>query len=75
MPSNQVTVSARVSKNLKEELERKGVKVSDAIRRGLERELKELRIKELESSLKKIDFSKVSEGQIIRDIRKMREER
>ncbi len=37
MRRNQVTVSAKVPKLLKEELERKGVKLSDAIRRGLEK--------------------------------------
>jgi len=70
-----VTVSAKVPKLLKEELERKGVKLSDAIRRGLEKELKELKMAELETLLKRVDLSRVSEEQIVRDIRETREER
>jgi len=75
MRRNQVTVSAKVPKLLKEELERKGVKLSDAIRRGLEKELKELKMAELETMLKSVDLSRVSEEQIVRDIRETREER
>jgi len=75
MRRNQVTVSAKVPKLLKEELERKGVKLSDAIRRGLEKELKELKMAELETLLKRVDLSRVSEDQIVRDIRETREER
>ena len=75
MRRNQVTVSAKVPKLLKEELERKGVKLSDAIRRGLEKELKELKMAELETLLKSVDLSRVSEDQIVRDIRETREER
>ena len=75
MRRNQVTVSAKVPKLLKEELERKGVKLSDAIRRGLEKELKELKMAELETLLNRVDLSRVSEEQIVRDIRETREER
>jgi len=75
MKSKQVTVSAKIPKELKEELERKGVKMSEAIRKGLERELKEAKTRELESMLRGIDFSKVSEEQIVRDIRETRQER
>ncbi len=75
MPDKQVTVSAKVPRTLKQELERKGVKLSDAIRRGLEKELKELKMAELGSLLEKVDLSKVSEEQIVRDIRETREER
>ena len=75
MRRNQVTVSAKVPKLLKEELEKKGVKLSDAIRRGLEKELKELKMAELETLLKRVDLSRVSEEQIVRDIRETREER
>ena len=74
MKSKQVTVSAKIPKQLKEELERKGVKMSEAIRKGLERELKEAKTKELESMLRDIDFSKLSEEQIVGDIRETRQE-
>jgi len=74
MKSKQVTVSAKIPKQLKEELERKGIKMSEAIRKGLEKELKEAKTRELESMLRGIDFSKVSEEQIVRDIRETRQE-
>ncbi len=75
MKGKQVTVSAKVPRELKDKLESKGVKLSDAIRRGLETELKELKVRELESMLEKVDLSKVSEKQIVREIRETREER
>jgi hypothetical protein len=75
MKSKQVTVSAKIPMRLKEELESKGIKMSDAIRRGLEKELREARIGGLESELKRIDFSKVTKEQLVRDIRETREER
>lgn len=75
MTGNQVTVSAKIPRRLKEELAKKGVKMSEAIRRGLERELKEAKTREIESMLRKVDFTKVSEEQIVRDIRETREER
>lgn len=74
MKGKQTTVSAKIPRQLKEELERKGVNMSEAIRKGLERELKEMKTKELESLLQGIDFSKVSEERIVRDIRETREE-
>ena len=70
-----MTVSAKIPKKLKDELERKGVRMSDAIRRGLEKELKEAKIRQLQSMLKEIDFSRVDEAQIVRDVRETREGR
>ena len=75
MTGQRVTISAKVPRRLKEELEKKGVKLSEAIRRGLEAELKELKMKELKSLLQKVDLSRVSERRLVRDIRKTREER
>lgn len=49
--------------------------MSDAIRKGLEMELRELKIRELESKLRSVDLSKVSEERIVRDVRETREER
>ena len=74
MTGQRVTISAKVPRRLKEELEKKGVKLSEAIRRGLEAELKELKMKELKSMLQKVDLSRVSERRLVRDIRKTREE-
>ena len=75
MPRKQATVSAKVPRELKDELERRGAKLSDAIRKGLEMELTELKVRELEATLREIDFSKVSEELIVRDVRETREER
>jgi len=75
MTGKQITVSAKIPKKLKDELESKGIKMSEAIRRGLEKELRDAKLRELESMLMKIDFSKVSDEQIVRDIRETREER
>lgn len=74
MARKQATVSAKVPRELKEELERRGAKLSDAIRRGLEMELKERRLQDLESRLREVDLSKVSEERIVRDVRESREE-
>jgi hypothetical protein len=75
MARKQATVSAKVPRELKDELERRGAKLSEAIRKGLEMELKELRVRELEAALKRVDLSKVDEETIVRDIRETREER
>jgi len=74
MPGERAVVSAKVPKALKQELERRGVKLSSAIRRGLERELKDLKVREMEALLEKVDLSGVSEREMVRDIRKTREE-
>lgn len=74
MTRKQATVSAKVPKELKEELEKRGAKLSDAIRKGLEMELKELKVQELESMLHEVDLSKISEERIVRDVRETREE-
>lgn len=74
MTRKQATVSAKVPKELKEELEKRGAKLSDAIRKGLEMELKELKVRELESMLHEVDLSKISEERIVRDVRETREE-
>jgi hypothetical protein len=65
MENGKVTVSAKVPRKLKEELEKRGVKMSVAIRRGLERELGELKIKELGLQLLKVDLYKISEDEVV----------
>ena len=68
-------MSAKIPKKLKIELDKRGVNLSQAIRRGLENELKDKKVKEIESLLRKVDLSEVSERDIVRDIRATREER
>jgi hypothetical protein len=67
-----VTISAKIPQKLKDELKRQHIKTSDAIRKGLEKELKNAKIRELQSMLKEIDFSKVSDEPIVRDARETR---
>jgi len=66
-------VSAKVPKKLKQELEKLGVNMSDAIRSGLEGVLRERKIEHLESLLREVDLSKLSDEQIVRDVRKARD--
>ena len=67
-------VSAKVSKKLKDELEKSGVNVSDAIRKGLENALREKKIEHLQQLLKGVDLSNLTNEQIVKDIRRGREE-
>jgi len=72
MPPSSI-VTAKVPKRLKAELERSGVNVSDAIRKGLEYMLREKKVEELEKLLEGIDLSGLSNEQIVSDIRRGRE--
>lgn len=74
MNGKLITVSAKVSKKVKDELEKLGVNISDAIRSGLERELKERKLRELQLVLERVDLSKVSEEEIVQVISETREE-
>jgi post-segregation antitoxin (ccd killing protein) len=73
--SQNSVVSAKIPKKMKQELEKSGINVSQAIRKGLETALKEKKIEHLEELLKGADFSKLTKEQIVRDIRQGREER
>ena len=68
-------VSAKVSKKLKDELEKSGVNVSEAIRKGLENALREKKIEQLQQLLKGVDLSSLTNEQIVKDIRRSREQR
>ena len=75
--SKYVTVSTKVRRELKEEAERLGIKISEVLRRALEeevrkRKLEELRnrLNELDNVLNKIDINRIVE--IIREDRKSR---
>ena len=70
-----VVVSAKVSKRLKDQLDRSGVNISEAIRNGLENALKQKKVEDLEEMLKHVDLDKLTDEQIVRDIRSGRERR
>ncbi len=66
-------VSAKVPRKLKRELEKSGVNVSEAIRSGLENALREKKVEHLQQLLKGVDLSKLTNEQIVRDIRRGRD--
>lgn len=68
-------VSAKVPRKLKQELEKAGINMSEAIRNGMENALKEKKVERLEELLQRVDFSKLTDQQIVRDIRSGRERR
>lgn len=70
---HDTVVSAKIPKKLKQELERSGINMSEAIRNGLESALKESKIDHLERLLREVDLSGLSDQQIVRDIRTGRE--
>ena len=66
-------VSAKVSRKLKRELEESGVNVSEAIRSGLENALLKKKVEHLQQLLKGVDLTKLTNEQIVKDIRRGRE--
>jgi len=68
-------VSAKVPKKLKQEFEKLGMNMSEAIRSGLEEVLREKKIEQLEELLRGVNLGKLSDDQIVRDIRKGREQK
>jgi len=66
-------VSAKVSRKFKRELEKSGINVSEAIRSGLENALREKKVEHLQELLKEVDLSKLTDEQIVKDIRRGRE--
>ena len=66
-------VSAKVSRKFKRELEKSGINVSEAIRSGLENALREKKVEHLHELLKEVDLSKLTDEQIVEDIRRGRE--
>ncbi|MGI0091778.1 MAG: hypothetical protein ACREBS_08715 [Nitrososphaerales archaeon] len=62
-------------KRLKQELEKSGVNMSDAIRGGLKNAMKEKKIEQPERLLQGVDLSRLTDEQIVRDIRNGREKK
>jgi len=69
-----VVVSARVPKELKEELKRYGVNISEVIRRALEEELQRIKEERAKEALKRAAeiLKKIPEDEIVRFIREDR---
>ena len=78
MAGQTTVISVRVPTRLKEELEKRGVNVAEAVRRALQEELERLEWEELAQELEKIREElgdKVTTEQVVRIIREARDER
>ena len=71
------TVSTKVRKELKEEAEKLGIKISEVLRRALEEEVRKRRLEELEKKLNKLSgaLEKIDIDRIVSSIREERESR
>ncbi|RLE56504.1 MAG: hypothetical protein DRJ32_07830 [Thermoprotei archaeon] len=72
-----VTVSTKVRRELKEEAERLGIKVSEVLRRALEEEVRRRKLEELRKKLDELDdvLEKIDINRIVEAIREDREAR
>ena len=74
---NSVTISVRIPRELKEKIDRYGVRVSEVVRKALE---EEVRRREFEEAVKAAEelgelFSKIPDGEIVRVIKEYRRTR
>ena len=72
-----VTVSTKVRRELKEEAERLGVKISEVLRRALEEEVRRRKLEELEEKLGEVDeaLDRIDIDRVVKSIREDREGR
>lgn len=75
--SKYITVSTKVRKELKEEAEKLGIKISEVLRYALEEEVRKEKLKRLERKLSDISnvLDKINMDNIVRGIREDRENR
>ena len=75
--ADYVTVSTKVRRELKEEAERLGVKISEVLRRALEEEVKRRKLEELEEKLGEVSeaLEKIDIDRVVKSIREDREGR
>lgn len=72
-----VTVSTKVRRELKEEADRLGVRISEVLRRALEEEVRRRKLEELEKRLEKLGgtLDRIDIDRMVRIIREDRETR
>ncbi len=72
-----ITVSTKVRKELKEEAERLGTRISEVLRRALEEEVRKRKLEELEKELKESSgiLEEIDVDRIVQAIREDREGR
>jgi len=75
--NNYITVSTKVRRELKEEAERLGVKISEVLRRALEEEVRKRKFEELEKELSEVGeaLDRIDTDRIVKSIREDREGR
>lgn len=75
--SRYVTVSAKVPRELREEAERLGIRISEFLRKALEEEVKKKKIEVLKEELNTISaiLNKIDVNRIVKHIREDRETR
>jgi len=75
--SRYVTVSAKVPRELREEAERLGIRISEFLRKALEEEVKKKKIEVLKEELNTISaiLDKIDVNKIVKHIREDREAR
>jgi len=72
-----ITVSTKVRRELKEEAERLGVKISEVLRRALEEEVRRRKLEELEEKLSEVGetLDRIDIDRVVKSIREDREGR
>ena len=72
---NYVTISIKVRRELKEEAERLGIKVSEVLKRALEEEIKKRKLEMLERELEKLSeaLDRIDVERFVKHIREDRE--
>ncbi len=72
-----VTISARIRKELKEEMDKLGIKPSEVIRKAVEESIREKKMEMLKKRLKEAEeiLKKVSEEEWVSAVRESREEK
>ena len=72
-----ITVSSKVSRELKEEAERLGIRISEVLRRALEEEVRRRRLEELRGRVEELApaLEKIDVGEIVGLIRADRDQR
>jgi len=74
---NSVTISVRIPRELKEKIDRYGVRVSEVVRRALEEEVKRKEFEEAVRAAEELGelFSRIPDEEIVRIIREGRRTR
>ena len=72
-----VTISVRIPKELKEKIDRYGVRVSEVVRKALEEEVRRRELEEAAEAAEELGklFSRIPDDEIVRSIREFRRAR